>query len=92
MGSPGAIPHEGVCFLPGWLQKDQGSLGRTGMRRPVGLLRGLQRSLQGLGRGRKIWNRLQKAETLEHQVTYGDALRGECLCYQAFTVPGMASC
>lgn len=73
----------GVCSLPGSLQKDPWALGSTGKGQPVqavGLLKYLQRPLQGLGQGGKMWNSLQKAKTLEYQVTYGDALLVEFLC------------
>ena len=73
----------GVCSLPGSLQKDPWALGSTGKGQSVqavGLLKGLRCPLQGLGWGRKMWNRLQKAKTLEYQVTYGDALSVELLC------------
>lgn len=45
-----------------------------------------------VGWDRKMWDNLQKAKTLEYQVAYGDALLVEFLCYEAFSVPGMASC
>lgn len=89
----GAMAHEGgLCSLPGLLQKNHGSSGRTGTEQLVGILQSLQHSLQGPGGAeRQRWFAKSK-DFRTHQVTYGDALMTEFLGDQAFTILGKVSC
>lgn len=83
--------HVKGAVLSAWLAAEKTrSSGRTGTEQPMGILKSLQHSLQGLG-GVEGQRRLQKAKTSGHQLTYGDVLMIEFLCDQAFTVLGMAS-
>jgi len=61
------------------------------MEQPMGILKSLQHSCKGCV-GQKDKGGLQKANTLGHQVTYGDALMIDFLGDQVFTVLGTVSC